>query len=273
MNANIGQLARYYSDSLSFRFTGKNEARAARGTAIITSHEEVGYEGKYAIDSDRKTEWRSNEAEPHLILTFPNRTTIDRVFICESKDGGYKIAEVNVAYKVNVYDAAWTDVGGVTKFPMTHSGMIEFPTRLAVKQLKLTFYAASGYVGVREIETCLQELYFMKALGDGFETGNPSAWSMQPDLGRIVHTTGLPCRVSTGRGKRDIINMTLPEVIGYPAVELFEDWVERQDEVGIITDQGFIFFGLLGSPSHSRNPTDERFGETYNVTFPFYTVR
>jgi len=67
--------------------------------------------------------------------------------------------------------------------------------------------------------------------------------------------------------------MTIPEVIGYPSVELFEDWTERQDEIGIINDRGFIFFGLLGSPTNNRNPTDERFGETYNITFPFYTVR
>ena len=271
----MSQLAKYYSDSLSFRFTGKNEARSVRGTAIIASAEEVGYEGKFAIDSDRKTEWRSNESEPYLVLTFPNATTIDRVFIYESKDANYKIAEVNIAYKVNVYDAAWTDVAGVDRFPMTHSGMIEFPTMLAIRQLKITYYAptASGYVGAREVEACLQELYFMKSLGDGFETGNPSSWNMKPDLGRTLHTTGLPCRVSTGRGKRDIIGKTIPEVIGYPSVELFEDWVERQDEVGIITDRGFIFFGLLGSPAHSRNPTDETFGETYNITFPFFTVR
>ena len=266
-------LARYYSDSLSFRFTGKNEARSTRGTAIIASAQEAGYEAKYAIDSDRNTEWRSSEATPYLILTFSDKATTDRIFIHESKVAEYRISDVNIAYKVNIYDAAWTNVGGIAKFPMTRSGSIEFPSMLSVRQLKLTFYPSAAGVGVREVEACLQELYFMKSFGDSFETGNPATWQMSPDLGKTLHTTGLPCRVSVGKGKRDVIAMTIPEVIGYPSVELFEAWVERQDEIGIITDQGFIFFGLLGSPSHSRNPTDERYGETYNINFTFYTVR
>ena len=273
--ADLGGISSGVIDSLSFRFTGKDEARSSRGTAILASVENDYYGAKYAIDSDSKTEWRADDDGPYVIITFPGQTMIDRIFIIESKSEGYTIASVGGEYKVNITDASWTSISGVSTFPIPASGHVEFAQQLYLRQLKLTFTPATpgGYIGVRGIHACLQELFFMRTFGGSFETGNPASMTMQPAMGQAVHTTGLPCRVTAGKGKRDILNFMIPEVIGYDAVEKFEEYVEKQDEVGIITDTGRIFFGHVGSPQWTRNPTNEKYGETYNLGFSFVTVR
>lgn len=262
-------------ESVSFQLTGKNEARESRGTAITASAENSGYEARYAIDSDSRTEWRSDTNASYLVLTFPAATAIDRVFIHKSKDDDYQIGTVSIYYKVNITDAAWTVIPDCTNYALSNEGMVEFPTQYTIRQLKIVCNSdsATNYVGVSEIDACLQQYYFIKALGDGVETGNPSSMNMQAQIGEVMHTTGLPCKVKIGRGRRDTIPFSIPEIIGYEAVDRLEQWAESLDEVGVITDTGRIFFGIITSPSFVRNPSVPGYEETYGASFSLVCVR